>query len=111
MNLLGGIDATANALNAEKIRMNIIAQNIANAHTTRDSNGEVYKRQQVAFESFLNQPTGIVSQNSQLHDVRVSGIHDDTSAGNKIFNPHHPHANSDVWLKCQMFNYQRKWSI
>ncbi|MBT5378720.1 MAG: flagellar basal body rod protein FlgC, partial [Opitutae bacterium] len=51
MNLIPGIRATGNALAAEKVRLSVVAQNIANAHTTRDSDGGVYKRKLVAFEA------------------------------------------------------------
>ena len=39
MNLIAGIDITAGALNAQKTRLDIVAQNIANAQTTRTANG------------------------------------------------------------------------
>lgn len=43
---------------AEKTRMDVVSQNIANAHTTRDVNGEAYKRKVVSFESALDASTG-----------------------------------------------------
>ena len=39
MNLISGIDVTASALNAQKTRLDIVAQNIANAQTTRGPDG------------------------------------------------------------------------
>ena len=53
MNLISGIDVTAGALNAQKTRLDIVAQNIANAQTTRGPNGGPYQRQIVSFESEL----------------------------------------------------------
>ena len=47
MNLIPGIEATGSALTAEKIRLEVIAQNIANSNTTQDSDGNVYKRKEV----------------------------------------------------------------
>ena len=44
MNLIPGIESTGSALSAEKIRLEIIAQNIANSNTTQDASGNVYKR-------------------------------------------------------------------
>ena len=53
MNLIAGVDVTAGALNAQKTRLDIVAQNIANAQTTRTANGTAYQRQVVSFESEL----------------------------------------------------------
>ena len=49
MNLIPGIESTGSALSAEKIRLEIIAQNIANSNTTQDASGNVYKRQGSGF--------------------------------------------------------------
>ncbi|MBI1842463.1 MAG: flagellar basal body rod protein FlgC [Verrucomicrobia bacterium] len=58
MDLLPGIQSTASALNAERIRTDVIAQNIANAMTTRGADGHIYQRQEVLFESLLPQGAG-----------------------------------------------------
>ena len=54
VDLLPGIQATASALNAERIRTDVIAQNIANSMTTRGLDGRIYQRQKVVFENVLN---------------------------------------------------------
>ena len=56
MNLIPGIESTGGALSAEKIRLEIIAQNIANSNTTQDAAGNVYKRKEVAFEEYVKMP-------------------------------------------------------
>ncbi len=53
INILGGIDSTSAALAAERIRMDVVSQNIANANTVSGPNGKPYQRQQVVFESLL----------------------------------------------------------
>ncbi len=85
MDFLSGIHATASALNAEKIRMDVVAQNIANAHTTRDTDGKAYQRKVVTFESLLGPESG----------VRVAEIGNDFTAGELVYNPQHPHADKD----------------
>lgn len=94
MDIMPGSQLTASALNAEKLRMQIIAQNIANANTTETAKGEPYRRQMVAFESVLNRSAGIdpSASTSHLKGVKVSGIYDDPSAFKRIYNPDHPHA-------------------
>lgn len=92
MNFITGLSSTASALNAEKTRMDVVAQNIANAHTTRDTNGEAYKRKVVTFESALDASTG-------SNSVRVAKIEDDETPGESIHNPQHPHAGPDGMVR------------
>ena len=89
MNFISGINATASALDAEKVRMDVVAENIANAYTTRGLDGKAYQRKTVAFESLLNSETGRVG------GVRISEIGQDSTPGETIYNPTHPHANKD----------------
>ncbi len=100
MDILPGAQLTAGALNAEKLRMQVIAQNIANANTTRTSTGEPYRRQLVAFESVLNKTNSIDSSNpaSDLKGVQVSGVFNDPSDFKRIYNPDHPHADEKGFL-------------
>ncbi|MBI5386391.1 MAG: flagellar basal body rod protein FlgC [Verrucomicrobia bacterium] len=53
MNFLPGIASTTSALSAERVRLDAIAQNIANAHTTRGPDGKPYQRREVVFDSIL----------------------------------------------------------
>jgi flagellar basal-body rod protein FlgC len=88
MNLIPGIQATSSALSAEKIRLDMVAQNIANANTTQDVNGEVYKRKEVVFESSLQR----AENGTRYKGVKVVEIKDDDSQGIKVYRPGHPHA-------------------
>lgn len=87
MEIIPGLNLTASALDAHKVRLEAIAQNIANANTTRGPDGEAYKRQLVSFASVLD--------NQGRHGVRVSGLHQDTTPGPSVYNPAHPHANEE----------------
>lgn len=91
MNLISAIDVTASALNAQKTRLDIVAQNIANAQTTRTPNGGPYQRQVVSFESELLRRTGAAN----LQTVRVSGVTADRTPGQQVHNPQHPDAGPD----------------
>ena len=51
--ILTGIQNTSAALDAEQTRLEVISQNIANAHTTHDVDGKPYQRQVVVFETAL----------------------------------------------------------
>ena len=91
MNLISGIDVTASALNAQKTRLDIVAQNIANAQTTRTPDGTPYQRQIVSFESELMRRAGGAS----LQSVRVAAIDADRTPGQQVYNPQHPDAGAD----------------
>src|SRR3954447_11272391 len=92
MNLISGIDVTAGALNAQKTRLDVVAQNIANAQTTRGPNGGPYQRQIVSFESELvRRSAGGASGQS----VRIAGISPDHTPGQQVYNPQHPDAGAD----------------
>jgi flagellar basal-body rod protein FlgC len=92
--IMPGMDSAASALQAEKTRMEVIGQNIANANTTRTAAGGPYQRQMVRFETYLKDQLGVNSSNSsQL--VRVSGIVPDSRPPTEIYQPSHPDANAD----------------
>ncbi|MBI2511243.1 MAG: flagellar basal body rod protein FlgC [Opitutae bacterium] len=91
MNLIPGIDVTSGALAAQKMRLDIVAQNIANAQTTRTAEGGPYRRQIVSFETELVKRTGGAS----LTTVRVGGIANDKTPGQQVYNPQHPDAGAD----------------
>jgi len=97
MNLISGIDVSASALNAQKTRLDIVAQNIANAQTTRGADGRPYQRQVVSFERELIRRTGedpISSGGAALQSVRVGSIQSDPTPGQRVYDPQHPDADS-----------------
>lgn len=97
INLLSGADSSAAALNAERIRMEVVSQNIANVNTTRGLDGRPYTREQVVFESVLrNQldPAG----GSSAPSVQVARIEKDERPPRLIYNPTHPHADKETGM-------------
>mgnify|MGYP001180952444 CR=1 FL=1 len=100
MNLISGIDVTSGALAAQKTRLDIVAQNIANAQTTRTPQGGPYQRQIVSFENALVRQAGGVA----LQTVHVGGITADRTAGQVVYNPQHPDASADGMVKMPNVN-------
>lgn len=95
MNILPGLEVTSSALQAEKLRMDIIGQNIANANTTKGPDGKAYSRQMVSFESKIMELG--VRQDGKMataQGVHVKDILTDDTPGNMIYNPGHPDANA-----------------
>lgn len=93
MSLISGIDITAGALNAQKTRLDMVAQNIANAQTTRTPNGGPYQRQIVSFETELVRRQGV--SGPALQSVKVANVSIDRTPGQQVYNPQHPDAGSD----------------
>ncbi len=90
MNVISASSITGSALDAEKMRVDIVSQNIANANTTKGTDGKPYQRRIVAFESLLDAASG-----PNMQGVRVSEIKRDENPGEIINNPQHPHADDD----------------
>jgi len=103
MNIISGIDVTAGALNAQKTRLDIVAQNIANAQTTRGPDGQPYHRKVVSFETELIRQSGAAT-GPGLQSVRVSSITDDKSEGQSLYDPQHPDATADGYVKMPNVN-------
>jgi|SRR5580658_7536427 flagellar basal-body rod protein FlgC len=95
INLLTGIDSTASALDAERIRMDVIAQNIANANVTKDVDGKPYQRQEVVFESVLRAQQNSDSPGIGSQTVQIARVQKDSRPPRMVYNPGHPDANAD----------------
>jgi flagellar basal-body rod protein FlgC len=93
MNLISGIDLSASALAAQKTRLDIVAQNIANSQTTRTPRGGPYQRQVVSFETELVRNQG--TSNGTLQSIRVAQVTTDRTPGQQVYNPQHPDASAD----------------
>jgi len=92
MNVISGIQTTASALDAEKTRMDIVAQNIANAQTTRGVDGKPYHRKVVSFETVMKGTES--GANPATSGVQIASITDDPTPGPMIYNPGHPDADA-----------------
>lgn len=90
MNLITGADVTASALAAENTRLDIVAQNLANAQTTRTPDGGPYQRKIVSFETELMR----AGDGASVDGVKVASITADPSPGERIYNPQHPDADA-----------------
>src|SRR6185436_20432203 len=93
INILTGIDATSAALNAERIRMDVVSQNIANVNTTRGLHGKPYERQQVVFEAVLHdQMNASNGSGIGVSGVRVARVENAHRPPRLVHQPGHPDA-------------------
>jgi len=92
---------SASGMEAQRLRMNIIASNLANVETTRTSNGGAYRRKDILFETdrsnsfagYLN-----ASVDTESAGVRVSGIIEDTRPLKYVYEPGHPDADTNGYV-------------
>lgn len=104
--ILSTTDIAASGLSAERMRMEVAANNIANAHSTRTAEGGPYRRQQVQFSSAMEAALGGNANqvNQSLRGVKVEAVVDDPTPGQRIYNPGHPDADPEGFV--QMPNVQ-----
>ncbi len=104
MDFIPGIEAAAGGLQAQRTRLDIVAQNIANAQTTRGANGQPYARQIVSFEAELIKHIGDSATAPALRGVRVSAVTADPRQGPVIHNPSHPDADASGFVRMPNVN-------
>lgn len=92
--ILSGIHSTTAALEAERTRLDVISENIANAHTTRCPDGKPYQRRVVVFESALQQALGAANE-SQTPTLQVARIDKDSRPPIMVYEPGHPDADAN----------------
>jgi flagellar basal-body rod protein FlgC len=100
----------SSALSAQRLRLDLISNNIANAETTRTDAGGPYKRQDVVFStqgqnSFLpalvlasRKNSDVASEQANLGGVQVAQIITDDSAGQRVYDPTHADADKDGYV-------------
>jgi flagellar basal-body rod protein FlgC len=109
MSLFGAFDISASGLSAERMRMDVTAENLANAQTTRGPNGGPYRRKEVVlqtvssdgFQTALASAVGNVPgtrRSQESGGVQVSGIAEDRGAPRMVYDPGHPDANGEGYV-------------
>jgi flagellar basal-body rod protein FlgC len=99
MDFLTALHVSGTALSAERVRVNLASSNLANAETTRDANGNMYRRLDPVFESMpLGDASEIAPNATGPMGVRVSHIVADSGPGRKVYSPGHPDADPDGFV-------------
>jgi flagellar basal-body rod protein FlgC len=107
MALFEAISIAGSGLTAQRIRMDVTAENLANADTTKAANGKPYQRQEVelqqvgpsdfggALSSAINQSTNTPPGGG----VEVSGIVSDATPDQQVYDPGSPEANKQGYVQ------------
>lgn len=106
MGMYAALGISATGLAAERLRMDVIANNLANADSTNGV-GDAYRRKVVTTSTApgdaafaLPRPAGIESTDgaADLHGVTVTGIVDDPTPLRRVYEPGHPEADADGYV-------------
>ncbi|MGX6441616.1 flagellar basal body rod protein FlgC [Neobacillus sp. K501] len=109
--MFNSLNISGSALTAQRLRMDVVSSNIANASSTRgtlvDGQWEPYRRKMVvmeprekAFNQILaGQMKKQAGGQSPLEGVRVTGIVDDSTPFKMVFDPSHPDADAEGYVK------------
>lgn len=110
MTIFHSMNNSASALTAQRLRMDVISSNMANAESTRGKlvNGEwqPYRRKSVVlepkegqFSNFLNKAMNRSNANGAGNGVKVTKIVEDQTPFKLVYNPEHPDANNEGYVE------------
>jgi len=86
--LFRALDISASGLHAQWVRMQVVANNVANADTTHTPEGGPYKRRQVVFSTVMD----------GLNGVDVAGVVASDATPRMVYNPGHPDADAQGYV-------------
>jgi len=103
MGIFDAIEIAGSGLTAQRIRMDVTSENLANADTTKTATGQPYKRQDVVLASagsFGGALSGAIAQGEepQAGGVKVAGIVTDNTPDQQIYDPGNPEANAQGYV-------------
>ncbi len=113
MSFFDAIDISASGLTAERTRMDVTAENLANAETTQGANGQPYQRQEVVLQQvggFGATLAGAIGSSSGTGSaptpggVQVTGIVSDPTPDQLVYQPGNPAANAQGYVRMPNVN-------
>lgn len=112
MGLFDAIDVAGSGLSAERMRMDVTAENLANAQTTRGADGQPYRRKEVVLleapgstsKTFASTLDSAMGRQAAPRGVQVAAIVQDTSPNRRVYDPGHPDAGTDGYVELPNVN-------
>lgn len=96
MGSFSSFDISASGIHAQRVRMDVIANNIANAESTRTPDGGPYRRQVVTFRTIYRE---VVGNRVVPGGVMVDGILEDPTDYRVVYDPGHPDADANGYVR------------
>jgi flagellar basal-body rod protein FlgC len=104
MSLFNVFNVSGSALNAETIRLNTTASNLANAESVNGDATKVYRARHPVFQAMLNSSDASIDDQDASTGVRVLGIVESTAPPLKQYQPSHPLADKDGYVYASNVN-------
>lgn len=102
MSVFSAFDICATGMTAQRTRLDIISQNIANVNTTRDGDGNPYMRKSVIFEekSYVSFDDALINATGRVgKGVKVAKIFEDNETEDRlVYDPSHPDADEKGYV-------------
>ncbi len=106
MSLFSALSVSASGMSAQRTRAELLAENLANAETTRTPEGGAYRRKDAVFESsttptfasLVSDAMGSGSMSGDAANVRVAEVIEDERDPELRYMPGHPDANADGYV-------------
>jgi flagellar basal-body rod protein FlgC len=101
MSLFGGLEISASGLTAERLRMDVTAENLANAQTTRGADGQPYRRKEVILQEAPGSFGATLSKAmsaGQGGGVQVAAVVEDQTPLKRVYDPGHPDADAQGYV-------------
>jgi len=103
VSIFSSLNISGSALTAQRLRMDVTANNIANAETTRTASGGPYRREEVVFTPIEAPRVSTVFSRGRPTDlseggVRVSAIVEDEAPPRMVYEPGHPDADAEGYV-------------
>ncbi len=97
MDIVDTLNIASQGLSAQRVRLQTIASNLANAKTTRTAEGGPYRRKAPVFEAVAVDDFGTALEQA-LAGVSVDEIRSSDSAGQRVYQPDHPDADAEGFV-------------
>ena len=101
MSISTGMNILSKGMSAQRVRVNLVASNLANANTTKTAEGGPYKRKDPIFQAI---DLAGDDTNQGLASVEIADISTDNSPGPKVYDPDHPDADDEGMVEMPNVN-------
>jgi flagellar basal-body rod protein FlgC len=106
MSMFGGLEISASGLTAQRLRMDVTAENLANANTTKGADGQPYRRKEVVLREIPQTGFGATLSSAmttggaqRAGGVEVAQIAQDKTPGKLVYDPGNPGANAQGYVQ------------
>ena len=107
-NTISALDISASALLAQRTRMRVIADNIANAHSIITPDGGPYRRREITFETVMQKAVTSGQAADEVAGVKVASIEASKAPLKTIYDPQHPMADEKGFVQMPNVNVTRE---